>query len=1171
MKKIFKYLLTFCGIVFLALAGIKFMPSQFQSNSEKELSIVSHDNEERPVQILSKEEKATNKRHIERYSKLKSSLKSTSGESSYANGEVQGTWDQVKFLASNKNSYGFRVDGSVYDQFNDVIYAISYAGHIYKINRQSDDYTKTEWESINHKYNFKLSYIEGLNKANGSFRMVRSSGTGMQYSDDEGKNWNFATGVQFSESTYEGAVGKTTGGNRIFVAGKTSASSIKTFLSVNDGESYSTLSQEFNPSNYTVKIFKPCNSESVFMLAFNKSTTKINVYECVVGDSDFKLLYTTSTNFTGLNSAFGTYYNEKFHFYIAGAKTHIYYSDDKGASWETKSSTNDGDGDIYPRTVHPTKPNVIFRGYLDVNVSSNYGSSFSTFSHYLGWDVHHMKMYQRKDLSYFHFVGKDFGCYISDTPESSKEYIQLNNTAPTQMCYDVEHGQNYYSSFTAAQDRGSMGYESATNESHTTDVKTTDGFRVTLANNEESIWTWMYYGTIYHQSNFVACKSGLAGINFTPNKWWAAPMIVSPNKKEDAVYLATGSSLTKLTYNPAKQSIIQTSHYFDFVKETGNNITGFGYSSINTDRWYVSVKNGIFLHSSDGGQTFEKSTYAGTAPKANDQTYNYHKNQHVIRASNIDEETVYYAGVGNVFLISKDGGITFTNHNNGLDVYRIRDFDFSEDEKFIYAACSSGGIWVYSVDSDQWFEMNDDAVPNVDFTDVEYIIKEGTVNFGTYGNGVLRFKVDGQNIEVQYPTNLTAEITIDKSVELKWDDLSNNEDGFMIERSSQGIFSEVTSVSANQISYTDTEELEAGLYSYRIKAFNSAGESHYSNYSLVEVKPAGEVSANGWELVSVDSEEINGYGAALSFDGDPSTMWHTQWSNSPIPTHPHTLVIDMHETLTLYGFSYLPRQDNQWNGTIAEYEFYVSIDNVNWTKESSGTWAKTANKKEIYFNNTIEARYLKLVALTDVIGSAFSSCAEFSVMTQQAVANLPKAPQFVQGGRLSDSEIELIWLDMSNDENGFVVEQLINGSFTPIYTSTSDVTSYILGNTVDSESYSFRVASFNNVGDSEYSDTMVIKSIGTAVVVGVEDKIWSEKSLKVYPNPFDNQLNVQLGTPGLFTDWKVLDTSGRLIKNGKISKNSTLETIMVDGLKPGLYVLSVGGENGWKSKKVIKK
>ena len=348
-------------------------------------------------------------------------------------------------------------------------------------------------------------------------------------------------------------------------------------------------------------------------------------------------------------------------------------------------------------------------------------------------------------------------------------------------------------------------------------------------------------------------------------------------------------------------------------------------------------------------------------------------------------------------------------------------------------------------------------------------------------------------------------------------------------------------------------------------------ESYYSNYVVTKAIPEGSISKNNWTLVSVDSEDyVNPQLATFAFDDNPGTFWFTQWSGGQ-PPYPHEIVIDMNETHSFIGFSYMPRQDGKTNGSIKDYEFYISSDNATWTKASSGTWEGSSDLKEVYFSGSKNARYIKLVGLSGVNGTKFASCAELSILTKRLEPTLPNAPQFVQGGRLSDTEIELIWMDKSNNENGFIVEQLIDGSFTSIYTSTSDVTSYILGNTVESESYSFRVASFNNVGDSEYSDKMVIKSIGTAVVVGVEDNIWSKRSLEVYPNPFDNQLNVQFGTPALFTDWKVIDISGRLIKSGKISKNSTLETIMVDGLKPGVYVLSVGGKNGWKSRKVIKK
>ena len=75
------------------------------------------------------------------------------------------------------------------------------------------------------------------------------------------------------------------------------------------------------------------------------------------------------------------------------------------------------------------------------------------------------------------------------------------------------------------------------------------------------------------------------------------------------------------------------------------------------------------------------------------------------------------------------------------------------------------------------------------------------------------------------------------NVNLAWTDNSNNEDGFRIERC-QGFFcsnfSQIAQVGAGITSYTDTS-VSGGfnLYSYRVRAFNAAGNSGYSNTSSV--------------------------------------------------------------------------------------------------------------------------------------------------------------------------------------------------------------------------------------------------------------------------------------------------------------------------------------------------
>lgn len=65
---------------------------------------------------------------------------------------------------------------------------------------------------------------------------------------------------------------------------------------------------------------------------------------------------------------------------------------------------------------------------------------------------------------------------------------------------------------------------------------------------------------------------------------------------------------------------------------------------------------------------------------------------------------------------------------------------------------------------------------------------------------------------------------------LTWDDNSTDEDGFILERKKgAGSYSTLADLPANTITYTDEEVLLDDTYYYRVKAYNSFGDSDYSN------------------------------------------------------------------------------------------------------------------------------------------------------------------------------------------------------------------------------------------------------------------------------------------------------------------------------------------------------
>lgn len=77
---------------------------------------------------------------------------------------------------------------------------------------------------------------------------------------------------------------------------------------------------------------------------------------------------------------------------------------------------------------------------------------------------------------------------------------------------------------------------------------------------------------------------------------------------------------------------------------------------------------------------------------------------------------------------------------------------------------------------------------------------------------------------------------------LTWTDNSNNETGFRIERAAglnatQG-FVEIATVGANVVSYVDAGLPNSAPYSYRLRAYNAAGNSAYSNTASGTTPPA---------------------------------------------------------------------------------------------------------------------------------------------------------------------------------------------------------------------------------------------------------------------------------------------------------------------------------------------
>lgn len=143
-----------------------------------------------------------------------------------------------------------------------------------------------------------------------------------------------------------------------------------------------------------------------------------------------------------------------------------------------------------------------------------------------------------------------------------------------------------------------------------------------------------------------------------------------------------------------------------------------------------------------------------------------------------------------------------------------------------------------------------------------------------------------------------------------------------------------------------------------------------STCSAEPVRPVG-ATADSEETTEEDTP------AARAIDGDPKTFWGTSWSATE-PTPPHHLVLDLGQARDVCAVRYLPRQDST-NGQIAGYEVFTSADGSNWADPvASGTLPGGTAEKWIPFAQS-NARYVKLVATSEIQGRPWTTAAEVSV------------------------------------------------------------------------------------------------------------------------------------------------------------------------------------------------
>jgi hypothetical protein len=137
-------------------------------------------------------------------------------------------------------------------------------------------------------------------------------------------------------------------------------------------------------------------------------------------------------------------------------------------------------------------------------------------------------------------------------------------------------------------------------------------------------------------------------------------------------------------------------------------------------------------------------------------------------------------------------------------------------------------------------------------------------------------------------------------------------------------------------------------------------------------------------------------------------------------------------------------------GTLNHPAMFISLNNL-------GSMVLDVN------GNTLDAKFLRENGVI----------ADFFRIVKGGIAPVvPAAPSNLVATTSSSSQINLSWTDNANNENGFKVEQSTDGTtFTQVAMLSSNAVSYSATGLSASTTYFYRVASFNDAGNSQYSNT----------------------------------------------------------------------------------------------------
>jgi PKD repeat protein len=151
-----------------------------------------------------------------------------------------------------------------------------------------------------------------------------------------------------------------------------------------------------------------------------------------------------------------------------------------------------------------------------------------------------------------------------------------------------------------------------------------------------------------------------------------------------------------------------------------------------------------------------------------------------------------------------------------------------------------------------------------------------------------------------------------------------------------------------------------------------------------------------------------------------------------------------------------------FNGS-GSYDPDGTISARSWTFGDGTALDPGTNPSHVYLS---KGTYTAVLTVTDRTG--FSDTASIAI----SAAGSPAAPDTLTAAAASSSQINLAWIDRSDDETGFTIKQsTVGGAWTTLATVGANVRSYANTGLLASTTYQYLVKAVNGAGESGYTNT----------------------------------------------------------------------------------------------------